>query len=153
MLALTLVSPPLPVMVPSKVCDPVPLPSVNVALPSATVPPPPVRLPMVVAKPPRLNAAPAVMFSSAMPVVVPIRFTVPRLMRLPESTPERLAIANALFVSPPASVPVDRKLPALVIRPWTLPLLMKLALFWTAPANSPPLASTSDPPAIVVSPV
>ena len=108
---------------------------------------------MVVAFPFRLNVAPVAMFSPSMPVVVPVRLTVPWLMRFPESTPERFATAPALLTRPAFSAPVVASVPLLITAPVTVPALVKVASLRTSPAITPPDASASVPALTWVCPV
>ena len=101
----------------------------------------------------RLNTPPRFCVNAPIPVVAPVSVNVPLLViALPPKLPATFAVAPALLVSPPASVPVLVSVPALVSRPMIVPALVSVALFCTAPAIVPPLTSDSVPPLTVVSP-
>ena len=145
-------STPLPVIVPAKSVLVFALPSVK---PPALIStwPVPARLPMLVLTLVRLNTPPRFCVNAPIPVVAPVSVNVPLLViALPPKLPATFAVAPALLVSPPASVPVLVSVPALVTRPLIVPALLSVALFCTAPAIVPPLASDSVPPLTVVSP-
>src|SRR3989344_1736861 len=86
-------------------------------------------------------------------MVVPVRFTVPRLIKLPENAPDRLAVAPALLTRLPFNDPVDTSVPLLITPFATVPALVNTALLVTEPASDAPEARTSVPPLTSVWPV